>query len=391
MHRSSLVHRPLSLLLALAWLALPQLGGTARAADKFSKVTFDTADGVTLQGTFYPSAKGKDEPTVLLLHKIGSDSHKDGWDSLAGALNDKGYSVLSFDFRGHGNSTTVDPMKFWTQSWNKNNIRGGAYEKGGIKLKDAINREAFVPAYYPYLVNDIAAAKWFLDDRNDAGDCNSRALLVIGAEDGATLGALWMFSEWNRYPAAQVIFNPRGPQFGTLSIRGIEKDPEGKDQYASLWLSITTRLGNEKGSISVNQAVKSAVRFMGKEKKQPMGFLFGEKDELGAKHADEFYTAIKGSTPAAEDKLVFTAKKAIKDSKLTGSALLRKDLGTQESILSYLEKLREKNVPQKWRKVDADRTAYVWNFPGRTPLGAKEEKGKVLEPIPVGLLGLNNP
>src|SRR5262249_36874356 len=73
MHRSSLVRRPLSLLLGLALLALPQLVGPARAADKFVKVTFDTVDGVTLQGNFYTTPQGKDMPTVLLLHKITGD------------------------------------------------------------------------------------------------------------------------------------------------------------------------------------------------------------------------------------------------------------------------------------------------------------------------------
>jgi pimeloyl-ACP methyl ester carboxylesterase len=389
MHRSPLVRRPLSLLLGFAILALPQLAGPARAADKFTKVTFDTVDGVTLQGTFYPSAKGKDEPTVMLLHKIGGDSHKDGWDALAAALNDKGYSVLSFDFRGHGNSTAVDPAKFWDQRlhpWNAKPgmIRGGALDKG--KPRDSINREAFSPAYYPYLLNDIAAAKMFLDDRNDAGDCNSRSLILIGAEDGAALGSVWMYSEWNRFGATRV--TNLGPARPPL-VGNIEKDAEGKDQYCGLWLTLATRLGTNDKGISVPQAVRTAVKFVGKEKKKPMGFLYGEKDETGAKHAEDFLRLIKGDLdPSEKGKFPFTDKRAIKDSKLAGSALLRKDLGTQELILTYLEKLREKNIPSKWSKIEADRTAYVWTFPGSAMRLAKEDKGKTLEPIPLGLLGL---
>lgn len=125
MDRSWLPCRPLSLLLGLALFALVSVGGTVRAADKPTKVTFDTVDGVTLQGTFWPSPKGKDEPTVLLLHKIGSDSHKDGWDDLAAKLQDKGYSVLSFDFRGHGNSTSIDPMKFWNRMYPEPQLHSG--------------------------------------------------------------------------------------------------------------------------------------------------------------------------------------------------------------------------------------------------------------------------
>jgi pimeloyl-ACP methyl ester carboxylesterase len=380
MHPSSLFPRPLSLLLGLALFGLPQPAGTARAADKFSKVTFDTVDGVTLQGTFY-AGKSKDEPAVLLLHKLGSDSHKDGWDALAAALNDKGYAVLSFDFRGHGNSTSVDKDKFWMYPWNRNYVR-----RTGGKPKDTINREEFAPGYYPYLLNDIAAAKMFLDDRNDASDCNSRALIVIGAEDGAALGALWMYSEWNRYPASRVI--SRGPNIPPL-VGTIEKDSEGKDQYAALWLSMTPRLGTADRGVSVGNPVRGALRYVGRDKKVPMGFLYGEKDEPGAEHAKEFLVAAKGTEK--DDRLPFTTSKSIKESKLTGSGLLRKDLGTQDLILKYLEKLREKSAPHKWSKVEASGTAYVWTFPGSPIRLGKEEKGKTLEPIPLGPLGITNP
>ncbi len=376
MHRSSLVPRPLGLLFGLALLALWQPGGTARAVDKFSKVSFDTVDGVTLQGTFYPSTKGKDAPTVLLLHKIGSDSHKDGWDALAAALNDKaGYAVLSFDFRGHGNSTAVDKDKFWNFPWNRNYIR-----KAGTKPKETINREDFAPGYYPYFLNDIAAAKMFLDERNDANDCNAHALILIGAEDGAALGALWMYSEWNRYPAAQVI--SRGPALPPI-VRGIEKDAEGKGQYCGIWLSMTPRLGTERG-INVNTPLRNALRYVGREKKVPMGFLYGDKDEPGKEHAKEFLATIKGTEK--DERLAFTAAEGIKESKLTGSGLLRKELGTQDMILRYLEKLREKNAPHKWSKVEADRTGFVWAFPGAPIRLAKDEKGKTLEPLPVTLI-----
>jgi len=384
MYRSSL-----SLVLGLALIALPQTG-PARAADKLSKVTFDTVDGVTLQGTFYPSPKGKDEPTVLMLHKIGSDSHKDGWDSLATKLQDKGYSVLSFDFRGHGNSTSVDSTKFWDRRfypWNAMYIKGGSLDAKG-KPKDSISKEGFLPGYYPYLVNDIAAAKAFLDERNDAGECNSRALLLIGAEDGGALGALWMHSEWNRFAAAQAINNPMGPRFPPL-IRGVEKDSEGKGQYCALWLTMSTSLA---GKMSVSTSVKTALREAGRDKKVPMGFLYGEKDETAQNHAKDYIHLIKGDTTAADDKLKFTLEHPVKGTKLTGSGLLRKDLDTEDMILTYLDRLSKKNVPHKWSKVEASGQAYVWAI-GTNALGpvyriAKEEKAKMIEPIPLVLLGI---
>jgi pimeloyl-ACP methyl ester carboxylesterase len=375
MHRLSRIHGPLGLLLGLALLAWPA-AGPARAADKPTKVQFDTGDGVTLQGSWYPSPKGKDEPTILLLHKIGSDSHKDGWDALASKLQDKGYSVLSFDFRGHGNSTTIDP-KFWSYGFNKGASKTGPNDPKTNKPKDSINQKEFTPAYLPYLINDIAAAKMFLDDRNDGGECNSRALILIGAEDGAALGALWMASEWNRYTASVEFVGPRK----IPSVRSVGDTPEGKDLYCALWLTMTPVLG---GRQSVGGALRTALGFVGKDKKVPMGFLYGDKDEGGQKYAEE---VVKHINP--EKKLVLTAADAVKDTKLTGSALLRDSLDTEQKVMNYLSKVREKNVPHKWSKVDLDRTGFVWAFNPNRPIPAKDEKSKVLEPLLPSWLGVN--
>src|SRR5262249_36781497 len=70
-------------------------------------VTLLTADQVELQAHYYPSNKGKTAPVVLLLHALDEDSKKAEWTSLAKALQAKGYAVLRFDFRGHGDSTNI--------------------------------------------------------------------------------------------------------------------------------------------------------------------------------------------------------------------------------------------------------------------------------------------
>src|SRR5437879_631503 len=97
---------------------------------KGEKVRFDTYDGVELVGTFYPSGAGGNAPTVLMLHQIRDDREKDGWDDLAQKLQPN-YSVLIFDFRGHGDSTSVDPMIFWRENV-KFNLRGASATKKSI-------------------------------------------------------------------------------------------------------------------------------------------------------------------------------------------------------------------------------------------------------------------
>jgi pimeloyl-ACP methyl ester carboxylesterase len=144
----------------VAVLALGQYPIASRAQTPDSqKLTFETVDKVTLRGTFYPSAKdGKKSPPVLLLHKLGSTEGRQtpGFESLAKALQAKGFAVLSFDFRGHGDSTNIKP-DFWKFAPNNaRTIKNAKPTKDEIELKD------FYPAYYPFLINDISAAKYEL-------------------------------------------------------------------------------------------------------------------------------------------------------------------------------------------------------------------------------------
>src|SRR5204863_6624589 len=92
----------------------------------------------------------------------------------------------------------------------------------------------FSRGYLPHLVDDIAAAKRFIERRyNDAGECNAANTVLIGAEDGATLGALWLASETKRYRIIPV------------GIRGEKNDkPESKDVVACAWLNISPTLGS---------------------------------------------------------------------------------------------------------------------------------------------------
>ena len=82
-----------------------------------------TADFVDLAGTYYRGNKGRDTPCVILIHKFGSDRTKSGLDDLAKALNAEGFAVLTFDLRGHGQSTNVSPG-FWTSAAGPFNLRG---------------------------------------------------------------------------------------------------------------------------------------------------------------------------------------------------------------------------------------------------------------------------
>jgi pimeloyl-ACP methyl ester carboxylesterase len=206
-------------LLVLGWLAMLLLAASApnltaqatgkdqaKAGDELAakQVSIETIDKVELKGKFYP-AKGKDATCVMLLHALGESSDNKEWNNFAKKLQEKGYAVLTFDFRGHGESTAVQPgmpnpknpklsvRGFWDEDLNRQGVKGLALNKPRpteIKYAD------FAPTYYPVLCNDIAAARQFLDEQPDV---NSNNLILIGAKDGATVGALWLNSEFHRF------------------------------------------------------------------------------------------------------------------------------------------------------------------------------------------------
>jgi hypothetical protein len=328
----------------IGW-ALAALPAPARAQEvKAEKVTFKTADGVKLHGSFYPTAK-KNTPTVLMLHALGKDSRNAEWQELAEALAKKGYAVLTFDFRGHGNSTEVDPQDFWlspTNAVNRNMVRGfnQAKPKTLVEFKDFKSS----PGYIPYLVNDVAAAKVFLDRKNDAGECNTHSLVLVGADTGAALGGLWLRSEWMRHAVMnngfQMVAN---------------KNSEGKDVIAAVWLSPSPYVGSQ------TVDYRSLLGLPGL-KATPMVFVYADGDERAknvSKSSETFFKADKKS-PSYKLTGAFEVKGA---KKLRGSDLLKSSLGLTERLGEYIEQIAESRT-ENWSEQNPGRSNYAWIIPG---------------------------
>ena len=67
---------------------------------RVEEVRFESSDGVSLSGWFMPGLP--DHPALILCHDLGSS--RTSLVNLAIALRRAGFSVLAFDFRGHGES-----------------------------------------------------------------------------------------------------------------------------------------------------------------------------------------------------------------------------------------------------------------------------------------------
>jgi hypothetical protein len=323
--------------------------------------TIPTADGMKLRGLFHRSPKGDStSPVVLFLYPPGLDhtmTKPGDWDGLANTLNAEGFHVFRFDWRGHGKSTDIsDPVGdnmspfsgFWVNRYT------GPYNQKCVPnwnrkpVKNDLLVKEIKPWYFPVYVEDLAAVRVYLDQLNDQGDLNSSSIYIIGAEDTAALGFLWMAAEWNR-PGIHPILG-MGQQYKVVPTPGIVNDPEGgRDVAGAIWLS-ATRPANVP-SIS-GQTIQKWVRDNLKLRDNiPMVFLYGEKDPNGKSNAlfyfDEVLVA-KGNKTGGVNPLTQTFERPITgpNTNLKGSALLGKnsELKTEDTIVAYLKARQKERV-----------------------------------------------
>ena len=268
------------------------------------------------------------------------------WAGLTKTLNDSGFHVFRFDWRGHGKSTDItDPAKFWT-----NPITGGwnnRYIKGANKkpLKNELHVKADIsPNYFPAYVTDLAAARMHLDQKNDQGDLNTSSIYLLGAGDAATLGMLWIAAEWHR-PAVHPVLG-FGQQYEVVPTPGIVVNPEaGRDIAGAIWLS-ASRPSMIRESTVAGWA-KTSIRM---RENNPMMFLYGEKETSTAVgHSKFFFNEVlvaKGNRQLGFKELEQSFLTPVANSKLSGVALLGNNqmLGTEDTIRKYLEARQKDRV-----------------------------------------------
>lgn len=274
-------------------------------------VDLETSDGILIAATYFPPLRpDKNTPAVMLLHGYGekqsvfwpSSSEKD----LAFALQDKGYAVLTFDFRGHGHSKT----RVGGQA-------GAAVQKGpaGADKLDFTNFRA--PAQFATLLNDIEAAKRFLVRRNNAGEINVAKLGVVGSEMGASLGILWSFRDWQFVPQT-----------------GFTATKQGQDVQALVLISPQY---NFKG-VAVHKELSKLQALI------PMQVVAGKKDPKAYTEAEKMYKSAKSARPMESDSRLTEL-----DVKLQGSTLLNPDheLDVYKEIISFFDATLKKKAA-KW-------------------------------------------
>src|SRR5262245_13296755 len=221
--------RGLVAMTAAGLVALVPAATAAQDQKKGDDISFVTPDGLRLFGTWYKA--DRNACTIIMLHAYGpkENSSKGEWQVLARTLNEKGFAVLTFDFRGHGRSTaarTFEDKKLFCDL-----TRSPHNQFAGLQLNpdtlDGIRVKDFQAGYFPYLVYDIAGARSFVDTASDDGECDSSRICLVGDREMFSLGMLWMGLEFFR----QGVNAPPG------SFHAPPEHPGSRDLVGAVWLS----------------------------------------------------------------------------------------------------------------------------------------------------------
>tara|TARA_R110002049_G_scaffold72490_6_gene187452 strand:+ start:167022 stop:167933 length:912 start_codon:yes stop_codon:yes gene_type:complete len=141
-------------------------------------VTLKTKDGVNLRAAYFPSEKGKEGITVLLVHEW--EGQMGPYAKLAASLRQAGCAVLIPDYRGHGGSREYVDSRGATKSFNI----------ARMSKRDVEN----------IIKYDLEEAKQFLKDENNEELLNLNALVVIGVQEGCVMAAHWAVRDW-KFPS----------------------------------------------------------------------------------------------------------------------------------------------------------------------------------------------
>lgn len=331
---------------ALAATACPSRTA-ARAAEG---VTLTTGDGAKLAARYFPGNQGGKSPAVIVLDDLAEDARPAVCDEVARQLAKEGCTVLCFDFRGTGQSRSVEP-EFWDDANNKQHVKGYKADEP----PEAIRFTDFKSGYLPTLVNDVAAARAYLERRNDARECNTGQLYVIGFGRGATLGQLWLASEWARYRVS-----------GTQNK--LASSPEGRNVAGCVWVG--PRFALDKHTVPMFDLLKvSEVK-----KSVLVGLLHESGDAEAARFAKQCQEAFN---PSNRKPLVATHA-VTRDAKSLGG---RGEV--LEQINRFVAHMRKVQELPPWDDRDFNDRRFVWAFRGAPIIQAKDEGEYHFLPVPV--------
>lgn len=325
----------------------------ARGADGPQAVTLTTGDGVRLSARYFAAPQNVKAPAVLILDDFDGDARPETCNEVAKQLVKAGCTVLCFDFRGCGRSTGVE-SEFWDNTTNQKLVKGYKADEP----PEAIRFADFKPGYLPALVNDVAAARAHLERRNDARECNTGQLYVVGFGRGATIGQLWASSEWSR-------FRVTGAQ------NRVSTKPEGRDLAGYVWVS--PRFALERQAVPMLDLLKQTLA----KKSARAGLIYAADDTEGSRFVKQCQEAFN-----LKDKAPLVSAHAVeRDAKsVTSRAEVTERI---DRLVAGMRKVQELPL---WENRNFGDRRYVWSFRGGPYVQAKDEGDDYFQPLPVDQL-----
>jgi hypothetical protein len=330
---------------------------------KAERVTFASVDGVQLAGTLYHGSKGKQGACVLMLHELGQHRRTPGWVRLAQALQAEGHTVLTFDFRGHGESRRIAP-DFWKVGVNRH-LPAFRQTKEGDPLPDTFDARDLPPSYLPWLIHDIAAARMFLDSHHDDRDSpiNSYNLLLLGAGSGSTVGSLWLATEGFRFNALRVGVAIQADWVKNRDILravwlGVDRKWKGFEYPLASWIRTAYR---PHADTDPNAVV-------------PIEFVFGAEDIDAYRLVSELVAGGVGDSHP------------ILGTRLAGSQLLEKSGESERHIRNHLVKTLANARLREWSPRRSDTFRSLWGIPHDSKMDfflARQPGEHILREVPL--------
>lgn len=165
---------------------------TAAATKRTEVIHMNTVDGIKISGTVYHPDPAITKPiSILLLHEAFLDSQV--WDQFAEAAQERGYTVLALDLRGHGQSegentftpamdNDVEEAIHWLRfSFPKENQISLIGASVGANL--ALRAGTRHPRVKPIILLSPGMQLWEIGISDAIRDYGNRPLLLAAAED----------------------------------------------------------------------------------------------------------------------------------------------------------------------------------------------------------------
>jgi hypothetical protein len=172
-------------------------------------VGISTSDGLSLNAYWYQgTALEKNPPDAVLMFPAPGNKVTDSWIALAKALSEKNFSVLLMDWRGcgmnaadtAGSRVLAEKETFWRELYNQKLLKSSlkTIEDKGLDYKMLRAKNDGHWYYTDFMLNDLLAARFYLDRQNDNGKCNSGRIWIVTEKDGGPTGLAFIASEFMR-------------------------------------------------------------------------------------------------------------------------------------------------------------------------------------------------